>query len=72
VIGQQVVRVSTLDPGVGVDQRAGQPRDRVQQGVLGGDGELMGLHGGDVRGDDDLAFGPDPVADPAQPHLTDI
>ena len=67
-----MVRVSALDPGVGVDQGAGQPRDRVQQGMLGGDGELMGLHGGDVRGDDNLAFGPDLVADPAQPDLSHV
>jgi len=66
------MRVSTGDLRVGVDQRAGQPRDRVQQAMLGADGELMDLNGADVRGDDDLALGPDLVADPAHPHLPHI
>jgi len=44
----------------------------MPQGMLGADGELVGLHGGDVRGDDDLAFGADLVADPAQPDLPGV
>jgi hypothetical protein len=49
VVGQDMVRVGALGLGVGVDQRGGQPGDRVQQGVLGADGYFVGLHGGDVR-----------------------
>jgi hypothetical protein len=66
------MRVSTGDLRVGVDQRAGQARDRVQQGMLGADGELMGLYGADGGRDDDLAFGPHLVAGPAHPDLPHI
>jgi hypothetical protein len=72
VIGQDMVRVGAGDLGIGVDECARQPGDRVQQGMLGADGDLVGLRGGDVRGHDDLAFGPDLVADPAQPDLPHI
>ena len=63
------MRVSAGDLGIGVDQRTGQARDRMQQSVLGADRELMRLHGADVRGNHDLAFGPELMADPPHPHL---
>ena len=43
MVGQDVVRVVAAGFGVGVDERGGQPGDRVQQGMLGADGDLMGL-----------------------------
>jgi hypothetical protein len=55
--------------GVGVDERAGQPGDRVQEIMLGVDRDLVGDRGGDVGRDDDFAFGPQLMADPAQPDL---
>ena len=55
--------------GVGVHERARQPRDRVQQIVLGGDRDLVGRGGGDAGRDHDLALGPQLMADPAQPDL---
>ena len=55
--------------GVGVHERAGQPRDRVQEIVLGVDRDLMGRGGGEVGRDHDLALGPQLMADPAQPDL---
>lgn len=72
MVVQDVVRVAALDPGIGVDERAGQPGDRMQQGMLGRDGDLVGLHDADVRGDDDLALGPDLVPGPPQPNLPGI
>jgi DNA-binding beta-propeller fold protein YncE len=56
---------------VGVDERGRQPGQRVEQGVLGGDGDLVALDGGVGGVDDDLAFGPELVADPAQTDLPD-
>lgn len=44
----------------------------MQQIVLSADRDLVGLHGGDARVHDDLAFGADLVTDPAQPDLPDI
>jgi hypothetical protein len=41
----------------------------VQQGMLGGDGDLVSLDGGAVGVDDDFAFRPDLVPDPAHPDL---
>jgi hypothetical protein len=55
--------------GVGVDQRAGQPRDGVQEIVLGVHRDLVRRRGGEAGPDDDLAFGPQLMADPAQPDL---
>jgi hypothetical protein len=73
VTGENVVGVgAVMGLGVGVDERGGQPRDGEQEIVLGGDCDLVGLHGGDVRVDDHFAFGADLVADPAQPYLPDI
>jgi hypothetical protein len=57
---------------VGVDEGSGQPRDGMQQIVLGADGDLVRLPGSDVRADDHLAFGADLVADPAEAYLADI
>jgi hypothetical protein len=37
----------------------------VEQSVLCGDGGLVALDGGGAGVDDDLAFGPELVADPA-------
>ena len=72
MIGQDIMRVAAVRRGVGVDERGGQPRDRVQQGVLSADSDLVRLRGGDVRVDDYLAFSADLVADPAQPDLPGI
>jgi hypothetical protein len=72
MVGQHVMRVSAGELRIGVNERTGQSRDRVKQGMLGADGELMGLDGADVGGHDDLALGPDLVADPAHPDLTQV
>ena len=56
--------------GVGVDQRGRQPRDRVQQIMLGGHRDLVRRRGGEAGRDHDLALGPQLMADPAQPDLT--
>ena len=51
--GEDAVGVgAVMGLGVGVDERGGQARDGVQEIVLGGDCDLVGLHGGDVRVDD--------------------
>ena len=71
MVGQHVVRVAAVHLGVGVHQRGGQPGERVQQVVLGADRDLVGLDGADAGVDDDLAFGAELVADPAQPDLAD-
>jgi len=55
-----------------VHQRCRQPGDRVPQRVLRVVGDPVRLGGGDVRRDDDLAFGAQVVACPAQPHLADL
>jgi hypothetical protein len=39
VAGQDVVRVGAAGLRIGVHQRGGQPRDRVQQGMLGAEGD---------------------------------
>ena len=54
---------------VGVDERGCQPGDGMQQGVLRGDGDLVGLDGRDAGVDDDFAFRADLMADPAHPDL---
>jgi hypothetical protein len=52
-----------------VDDDRGQAGQRVQQGVLGVDGDVVGGDGGDVPADGDLALGPELVTDPAEPIL---
>jgi hypothetical protein len=54
---------------VGVNERGGQPGNRVQQSVLSADRDLVRLRGDDVRVENDLAPGADLVADPAEPYL---
>lgn len=56
---------------VGMDQRGGQARHRVQQAVLGVNRDLVCLDGAGTWADDDLAFGPQLMADPPQPDLAD-
>jgi hypothetical protein len=55
--------------GVGVDERGGQPRDGVQEIMLGVHRDLVSRRGGEAGRDHDLALGPQLVADPAQPDL---
>jgi hypothetical protein len=55
--------------GVGVDQGRGQPGQGVQQAVLGGDRDLVRLDRAGIGAHGDLALGPHPVTDPAQPHV---
>jgi hypothetical protein len=57
---------------VGMHQGRGQAGQRVQQVVLGVDGDGVGGDGGDGAADGDLAFGPELVADPAEPNLADV
>ena len=57
--------------GIGVHESRGQARQGVQQGMLGADCDLMRLNGGGAGVDHDLAFGPQLMADPAQPDLAD-
>ena len=64
--------IACLGLWVGVHQRGGQPRQRVQQVVLGVDRDLMGLDRAGTGIDDHLAFGAQMVPDPAQPDLADI
>jgi hypothetical protein len=54
---------------VGVDERAGQPRDGVQEIMLGVHRDLVSRRGGESGRDHDLALGPQLMADPAQPDL---
>jgi hypothetical protein len=56
---------------VGVHQRRGQPRQRVQQTALGADRDLMGLDSAGTGVNDHFAFGPQLMADPPQPDLAD-
>ncbi|GEM_PF-2263356 len=58
--------------GISVHKRRGQLRQRVQQIVLGADRHEMRLDRGGIGIDDHLAFGPQPMADPAEPDLTDV
>jgi hypothetical protein len=57
---------------VGVDERGGQPRQCVQEAVLGSDCRLVGRYGGGVGVGDDFAFGAELVTDPPQPHRADV
>jgi hypothetical protein len=59
VVGEDVMGVRAVNVGVGVDERGGQTRDRMQEGVLGAHRDLMCLGGGDVCLNDNFAFGAD-------------
>jgi len=52
---------------VGVHQRSGQPRQRMQQVVLGLDRDLVSLDHAGTSIDDHVAFGAQLVPDPPQP-----
>jgi hypothetical protein len=52
---------------VGVDGGGGEPRDGMDQGVLGADGDRVGRDDGQVRVHDDVGLGAQRVPDPA--HL---
>jgi hypothetical protein len=69
VIGEDEMRVGGGLFGVGVDQRGGQPGDRVQQIMLGGHRDLVRRRGGEAGRNHDLALGPELMADPAQADL---
>ncbi len=57
---------------VGVDEGGRQPGQRMEQGMLCRDGGLVTLDGGGAGVDNDLAFGAELVADPAQTDLPDV
>jgi hypothetical protein len=69
---RRVVDGALVGFGVGVHGGRGEPRDGMDQGVLGVHGDLVGGDEADVGGHDDLAFGAQVVADPAQPYLPDV
>ena len=73
-MGCQLGVVVGVPPGlrVGVYQRGGQARQRVQQVVLGADRDLVRGDGAGTGVDDDLAFGAQLVADPAEPDLAGV
>jgi len=50
-----------------VDKGCRQPGQRVQKIMLGVHRDFVGLDGGAVCADGDLAFGPQLVANPAEP-----
>ena len=54
---------------VGVHQRSGQARQRMQQAVLRADRDLVSLDHAGTSIDDHLAFGAQMMPDPPQPHL---
>ena len=64
--------IACLGLRVGVHQRGGQPRQRMQQVVLGVDRDPVCLDRAGTGIDDDLAFSAQAVPDPAQPDLADI
>jgi hypothetical protein len=49
MVGQDVVGIGAEAVGVGVDERARQAGDGVQQVVLGVEGDLVCLYGAKVR-----------------------
>ena len=55
--------------GIGVHQGGGEPGHGVDEPVLGLHGDPVRRDHAELRVDDDLALGPQRVADPAQPHL---
>ena len=67
-----MVIIACLGLRVGVHQRGGQPRQRVQQVVLGINRDLVSLDRAGPGIDEDLAFSAQLVPDPAQPDLADI
>ena len=71
VVGEHEMRPEGLAGlvGVGVDERAGQPRYGVQEIMLGVHRDLVSGGGGEAGRDHDLALGPQLMADPAQPDL---
>jgi hypothetical protein len=69
VVGEHEMRIGGGRVGVGVDERAGQPRDGVQEIMLGVHRDLVSRRGGEIGRDHDLALGPQLMADPAQPDL---
>jgi len=64
-----VVIIACVGLRVGVHQRRGQLRQRVQQIVLSADRHLVCLDRAGTSIDDNLAFGTQIVPDPAQPDL---
>ena len=56
---------------IGVDDGGGQPRDPVQEPMLGLLGHVVAFHHRQRRIDHDLALGPQGVTDPAQPDLAE-
>lgn len=71
MVGQGGVRVTAVGGVVGVHGGGGQPRYGVDQGVLGCDGQGVGLDHGEVGVDDDVGLGAQGVADPPHPDLPD-
>jgi len=57
---------------IGMHQRSGQVRQRVQQSVLGVDRHLVSLDRAGIGVDDNFAFGTQMVPNPAQPNLANI
>jgi hypothetical protein len=66
VVGEVRVRVVVRS---GVDGHGAEPGNSVDEGVLGGDGQLVGLDNGQVGVDDHIGLRMQRVADPAHPHL---
>ena len=54
---------------IGVDQRRGQARQRMQQAMLGVDRDLVRGDRAGIGINNDLAFSPQLMADPPQPDL---
>jgi hypothetical protein len=57
---------------VGVHERGGQAGYGVDEAVFGVHGDSVAARDGQGGGDDDLALGAQPVADPAQPYGADV
>jgi len=69
-LGVMVIAVSGLR--VRMHDRSGKTGKGMQESVLGADRYLVGLDRRRGAVDDDLAFGAELVADPAQPDLADV
>jgi hypothetical protein len=52
---------------IGMDEGCGQPGQGVHEPVFGVDGDFVGLDGSGGTVDDDFAFRPELMADPAEP-----
>ena len=61
-----------LGAGIGVDQGRGQPRQGVEQVVLGADRDLVRLDRADPGVNDDFALGAQLMSDPPQADLACI